>query len=94
MSTDQIYCDVLLVWVIFWMFSACLSAYKDMNNSPVSLDIVLFERISQYVPKKLAETMTAAACKVEKCNSAVTKHLKENPVCLQDDTTKQFVILK
>ena len=51
------------------------------------------ERIKQRVSCKLIEVKTVATRKIEAKDSAVTKHLKESPDCLQSDPRLRFKVL-
>ena len=48
-------------------------------------------RIKQHVPKKLINQ--TKAMKIDRCDSAITKHLKENPSCLPEKPAERFKIL-
>ena len=52
---------------------------------------VLAERIKQHVPKKLINQ--TKAMKIDRCDSVITKHLKENPSCIPEQPAERFKIL-
>ena len=52
---------------------------------------VLAERIKQHVPMKLRGSKVAQ--KIDRNNSAVTRHLKQNPACISPDPESHFEIL-
>ena len=54
---------------------------------------VLSERIKQHVARKLIDGKTEKRVKIEKNDSAVTKHLKGNPECIPLEPERCFTVL-
>ena len=54
---------------------------------------VLPERIKQHVARKLIDGRTEKRMKIEKNDSAVTKHLKVNPECIPLEPERCFTVL-
>ena len=54
---------------------------------------VLSERIKQHVARKLIDGKTEKRLKIEKNDSAVTKHLKGNPECIPLEPERCFTVL-
>ena len=54
---------------------------------------VLSERVKQHVSRKLIDGKTEKRVKIEKTDSAMTKHLKGNPECIALEPERCFTVL-
>ena len=72
--------------VIYHFTCDCESTYVGRTSQQLG------ERIKQHLPNKIFLT-PKPNLKVEKSDSAITKHLKKHPVCISDNLHKRFKIL-